>query len=92
MGMKGMIPDEILKNKKRGIQASDIRYRLEEEREEIVEKLVFCSNNKLVKFVLEIEGLIHNLKVADFLKMSRRDVNHLMRVIGVALFLSKQTE
>ena len=88
VALREIIPEDILKNSVRGIQSSDIRHRLEAERSAMVEKLVFCSTNKIVKFVFEIERLIEEWIRLNFFEMSRREINHLLRLFLVAMFLS----
>lgn len=88
-GLRELIPESILQNRIRGIQASDIQFRIEREREQMFEKLVFFSKNKIVKFVFEIDRLIREWEKFDFFKMNRRDINHILRIFSVAMFLSK---
>lgn len=89
IGLRNIIPEAILQNRIRGIQSSDIQFRIEMEREQLFEKLVFFSKNKIVKFVFEIDRLIREWEKFDFFKMNRRDINHILRIFSVAMFLSK---
>ena len=89
MGLRKLLPDEILNNTIRSIQASDIQMRMQLEREVFIDKLEFLNKNKLVTFVLEIEGLARDLKSMDFTKMKRNELNHLLRVFLIGIFLEK---
>ena len=91
-GMRGFIPDDILSNQTRSVQSSDIQYRVEEERESLLEKLLFFNKNKLVKFVFETEKLIKDWTSFDFTQMKRKEINHLLRIILISMFLSKLEE
>ena len=88
-GLREFLPKEIIENSVRSIQASDIQYRLHEERGNFVEKLEFLNNNKLVTFVLETEKLLKDWDSMDFSKIRRKEINHLLRLIQVGMFLSK---
>lgn len=88
-GLRELLPEDIVANNIRSIQASDIQYRLQEERGNFVEKLEFLNNNKLVTFVLETEKLLKDWDSMDFSKVRRKELNHLLRLIQVGLFLSK---
>lgn len=90
IGMKDMIPDEILQNKIRGIQSSDIKYRINNEKHELHELILSMDQNKLVKFVIDTESLIKDWQYINFLKMKRKEINHILRIIQVGMFLNKQ--
>ena len=89
VGMSDLLPPEIINNPVRGMQSSDLQYRLEAEREVVLEKLLFCNTNKIVTFVLNLEKLIRDWKSLDFLTLKKKELNHLTRVLLTILFLSK---
>ena len=88
-GLVELLPKEILNNEIRSIQASDIQMRMQLERKGFIDKLEFLNKNKLVTFVLEIEGLARDLKSMDFTKMRRKELNHLLRIFLIGIFLEK---
>jgi hypothetical protein len=92
VGMKDILPSEIVDNQIRGLQASDLQYRLYEEREKVLEKLLFLNKNKLVTFVLNMDKLIEDWPGFNFLSMGRKNLNHLSRLILTGIFLSKWGE
>ena len=88
-GLVDLLPKEILNNKIRSIQASDIHIRMQLEIEGFIDKLEFLNKNKLVTFVLETDGLARDLKSMDFTKMRRKELNHLLRIFLIGIFLEK---
>jgi asparagine synthetase B (glutamine-hydrolysing) len=92
LGLKEMLPREIRENTIRGIQASDLQYRLMQERGSFIEKLEFLNNNKLATFVIETDKLLKDWYSMDFSKLKRKELNHLLRLMLVGMFLSNYKE
>jgi asparagine synthase (glutamine-hydrolysing) len=88
-GLKDMLPKEIRENQVRSVQSADIQNRMEQEKELILEKLRFLNENNLVTFVIDIGGLAKDCESMDFATMNRKELNHLIRIILVGIFLSK---
>lgn len=88
-GLRDMLPAEILENRTRSIQAADIHHRMQFEKQVIGDNLRFLNKNNLVTFVLDIDKLLKDWESIDFLSMHRKELNHLLRIIVVAIFLSK---
>ena len=88
-GLKDLLPKEIRENQTRSVQAADIQNRIQLEKELILEKLRFLNKNNLVTFVIDVDGLIRDLEFMDLSTMNRKELNHLVRLIQVGIFLSK---
>ncbi len=89
VGLKGIVPESILSNTVRGIQSSDLPFRLEMERDAIYEKLRFLNTNYLVKFVFDIESLVKEWKYFDFFQFKRRELNSLLRLLLLSIFIEQ---
>ena len=89
VGLRGIVPDRILNNPERGIQGSDLPYRLERERHAIYEKLRFLNTNYLVNFVFDIGRLINEWNDLNFFHIRRRDLNKLLRVLLISIFIER---
>ena len=72
-----------------GGQSADIQKRIQQEKKLILEKLRFLNKNNLVTFVLDLDELVKDCESVDFSTMKRKEINHLLRVIMVGIFLSK---
>ena len=88
-GLKDILPGTVLSNPARGLQASDIQSRIEFEKGKFQEMIEFLNKNKLVTFVLETGDLARDWKYLDISKLSRTELNHLLRIILVGIFLSR---
>ena len=88
-GLKDILPEAVLSNPVRGLQASDIQSRIEIEKGKFQEIIEFLNKNKLVTFVLETGDLARDWKSLDISKLSRAELNHLLRIILVGIFLSR---
>ncbi len=89
LGLRGIVPGSILNNRGRGIQGSDLPFRLEQERHAIYEKLRFLNTNYLVNFVFDIERLVKEWNYLNFFQIKRRDLNKLLRVLLLSIFIER---
>jgi len=89
VGLKKLLPVDIRDNRIRSIQAADIQYRIQMEKDLILEKLQFLKKKNLVTFVIEIDKLERDFRSMDVMSLSRREVNHFLRLLLVGIFLSK---
>lgn len=63
--MKGLVPDPILQNKKRGQQASDVALRVIEHKESLLAELRELAKNDLVREYLDMELVTESCKALD---------------------------
>lgn len=91
-GLKDLLPQEIRENQIRSIQSADIRVRMHQEKDLLFDKLQFLNKNKLVTFVIETSSLIQEWEKFNFLVMSRKKLNYLLRLIQIGVFLSEMED
>ena len=88
--MKGILPPDFLENKKRGLQAADIQFRIGEDMENWEETLNTLANNKACNQIIDIQKLnavLNNLQNEE--KQAMQNTIMLTRGVMAGYWVSK---
>jgi len=88
--MKGKIPEELLWNKQRGLQAADIMLRIQSEKERWMDITRNISRNSLASKVLDINKLNNSIiSISKGKQFNAKGVNTITRGVMVESWLAK---